>query len=362
MNIFSKFKHSIPYMPELLPLAGSVMACCLMRQLEYWFERHPCGFYKFMVPNESPLYKDGDSWCEELGFTKDEFRSAFDRLGVRYKGTSALEEHAADPFQGKFYYSVLDRKTHATYYYRNHALVDAMLEQLLAEIAAKPSSGNNTPRNHGPILPAASHHSDFSGGLAASSKIDQAHVAKSAKPIVLTETTQQRLQKQKPQQPTSKSGGYDGCLPPEVRSGGCVVAESAIDSLIFPSRLQQAEHQALRRLILKCPASIRQEVLDEVEGAICKNRIRVGVVPFTRHLVKVAQAGEFTMSLGVDVQCSRQAAERQQIRVAMMASPSGFPATPKPDDELLASVPTALRASLTGLRAKVQQRQGLPIP
>ena len=70
-KILTLFRNNVPYIKELRQLSGSVTASILMQQLDYWFEKKPGGFYKFLEPCENnELYKTGDSWTEELGFSK----------------------------------------------------------------------------------------------------------------------------------------------------------------------------------------------------------------------------------------------------------------------------------------------------
>src|SRR5438045_500336 len=106
-KILSITRSSIPYVKELrrLPYVKSLAACVLMQQLDYWFEKYPQGFYKFLesCPDQY-AYKQGDSWTEELGISADEFRTAFDQIGVRYKSKKEFDA-AADKFQGKYYCS-----------------------------------------------------------------------------------------------------------------------------------------------------------------------------------------------------------------------------------------------------------------
>lgn len=130
-RILSITRNIIPYIRELQPLTGSVSGCIVMQQLDYWFERYPDGFWKFLEPSNHSMYKRGDSWSEELGMSAEEFRTAFDRLGVRHKSKS-LFDAAPDKFQRKFYCSYLDRRENLTYYFRNHDLVDRALEQLIS--------------------------------------------------------------------------------------------------------------------------------------------------------------------------------------------------------------------------------------
>ena len=64
-------RNTIPYVKELHAIAGGVLGCLVMQQLDYWFENHPEGFYKFLLPSDHPAYKAADSWTEELGMSKE---------------------------------------------------------------------------------------------------------------------------------------------------------------------------------------------------------------------------------------------------------------------------------------------------
>lgn len=132
-KILRLIKDAIPYVKELRPHTKSIASTVLMQQLDYWFTHYPEKFYKFMTKPDTPIdgYKDGDSWEEELGISVDEFRTAFDNIGVRYKSKTEYES-APDKFQGKFYCSYYDRLTRRTWYFRNHNLVDSVLDGLTA--------------------------------------------------------------------------------------------------------------------------------------------------------------------------------------------------------------------------------------
>ena len=49
-KILTLFRNNVPYIKELRQLSGSVTASILMQQLDYWFEKKPNGFYKFLEP------------------------------------------------------------------------------------------------------------------------------------------------------------------------------------------------------------------------------------------------------------------------------------------------------------------------
>lgn len=128
-------RDSIPYCKGLRPYAKSVAGCIVMQQLDYWFSNHPDGFYKFLEPcPNSQYYKEGDSWIEELGMSVAEFRTAFDDIGIRYKSKTAFEA-SEDKFQGAFYCSYFDKQKGLTHYFRNHELVDSVLDELTKQAA-----------------------------------------------------------------------------------------------------------------------------------------------------------------------------------------------------------------------------------
>ena len=136
-KILTLFRNNVPYIKELRQLSGSVTASILMQQLDYWFEKKPGGFYKFLEPCENnELYKTGDSWTEELGFSKYEFKTAFEKIGVAYKSKNEFKKamEKGDPFQGKFYCCYVDKMKYITVYYRNHELLDFELNKLVSSV------------------------------------------------------------------------------------------------------------------------------------------------------------------------------------------------------------------------------------
>lgn len=150
-KILSVTRNVVPYVKGLrsLPLIKSVVACILMQQLDYWFKDYPQGFYKFL---EQPAtnhraYKVGDSWTEELGISADEFRTAFDQIGIRYKSKKEYDA-AEDKFQGKYYCSYTDKLARLTHYFRNHEVVDAALDTLSA-------LGGSNGNLYNPAMPAS---------------------------------------------------------------------------------------------------------------------------------------------------------------------------------------------------------------
>lgn len=139
-RLLSITRNGIPYVRELRLLSHirSASACILMQQLEYWFEKYPDGFYKFLSPCPShEKYIALDSWIEELAFSLDEFRTAFDSIGVRYSSKSAYNNAAKKFLQNssdwteRYYCSYNDKRSGLTYYFRNHSMVDSALDGLV---------------------------------------------------------------------------------------------------------------------------------------------------------------------------------------------------------------------------------------
>lgn len=136
-------QRKIPYIPELKDICGSITASILMQQLEYWFSGHVDGFYKFLMPCEHERYIEGDSWTEELNYSKTEFKTAFGKIGVPYRSKKQFNEVVAsgeDPFQGKMYASYIEVRLGLTYYIRNHEVVDNTIDVLTNNFKPKPNS------------------------------------------------------------------------------------------------------------------------------------------------------------------------------------------------------------------------------
>ena len=112
------------FYPAFQAFTGCEKATLIIGKLEYWFSnpKYVGGFYKFVEPCGHPLYREGDSWAEELGVSRKLFAKAFDIIGVRYNSKSAYLK-AEDKFQGKLYARYHDRQTNRTYFVRNHEIV-----------------------------------------------------------------------------------------------------------------------------------------------------------------------------------------------------------------------------------------------
>lgn len=87
-------KRIISYRPKLNTETGSVSATILLGQIMYWAEHCGNPFWKFMQPCEHHQYKQGDSWMEELGFTRTEMETAFKRIGRRVNKKTKPDKNA----------------------------------------------------------------------------------------------------------------------------------------------------------------------------------------------------------------------------------------------------------------------------
>jgi len=94
LQVLADDKNLIVYRKELNKLTGSVTATILLQQLIFHASNNSYKpFYKFIEKPSSSheLYRNGDSWTEELGFTKYEFRTAYkklEELGIVSKKTT----------------------------------------------------------------------------------------------------------------------------------------------------------------------------------------------------------------------------------------------------------------------------------
>lgn len=81
LSIIADDNSLIPYRKELNKISGSVTATILLQQMLHRYKLNKNKpFYKFIEPCDNELYKDGDSWTEELGFSVKEFKTALKKL------------------------------------------------------------------------------------------------------------------------------------------------------------------------------------------------------------------------------------------------------------------------------------------
>ena len=84
MKILASERYNIPYRPALAALTGSATAALLLQQIQYWWTIQDFNaFYKFNAPCQHKFYRPGDSWTEELGFSKSTFYTARRKIAVK---------------------------------------------------------------------------------------------------------------------------------------------------------------------------------------------------------------------------------------------------------------------------------------
>lgn len=77
VKIMADEKSVISYRPRFNKHTGSVLATILLQQAAYWWcKMGEKPYYKFKEPCAAAKYKAGESWCEELGFSRREFDTA----------------------------------------------------------------------------------------------------------------------------------------------------------------------------------------------------------------------------------------------------------------------------------------------
>lgn len=137
--------YQIPYIKPARKFAGSVAATILWQQIEFIFFNHGQGFYKFMEPCDHPRYVKGDSWIEELGFSADEFRTAYSKIGTKYLSHKEYQEAKEtdrvffdDKGVEKMYASFYDKIKKQTFYFRNDELVDRNLDAVMVSLENEP--------------------------------------------------------------------------------------------------------------------------------------------------------------------------------------------------------------------------------
>ena len=121
LTIIADDANIIPYRKSLNEITGGVTSTILLQQILYWY-KFKGAFFKFKEPCNHALYEKGDSWCEELGFSRKEFDTALKRLKTKY---------------------LVDTKINAnrvTYYYINESKLSEEIAKVTKSLYVKPKS------------------------------------------------------------------------------------------------------------------------------------------------------------------------------------------------------------------------------
>lgn len=107
LRTISEDARMIAYRPSFRHIAGSVTGAILLQQILYrWVRNDFQPFYKYKEPCDADGYRPGDSWCEELAFSREEFDGALKRIGQK-----VTAETGKDPNALVWYRIMADRKT-----------------------------------------------------------------------------------------------------------------------------------------------------------------------------------------------------------------------------------------------------------
>ena len=110
-NMYAAGGRAIVYNPVYNKITGSVTAAILLAQIAYWFQKSgDAPFYKFEKPCNHEAYRPGDSWCEELGFTRTEFTAARSKFAIKKQSGEEVKE-LLDSGALVVYWTTVDRRT-----------------------------------------------------------------------------------------------------------------------------------------------------------------------------------------------------------------------------------------------------------
>lgn len=335
-RILSITRNVIPYVKELNVVSGGVLASVAMQQLDYWFHSKPDGFYKFMGPSNHEAYRPGDSWTEELGMTVDEFRSAFDKIGIRYKSRTEYEKmvrSGGDVFQGKFYCSYVARRENLTFYFRNHELLDATLDTLIAgehQPSRRWSASDNQSANSDDV---STHCFTEQISVDGNPHLQESGFPSTGMDIPIYRDGNSYLQElgspsadmEIPICANGESRGpsiqripTDTTTTTERGCGGDLEHESRTQETLFWPHCSPEEKEAIAGLVAALPENQQQVFLDEIEGARQAGVIRTNPVAYAGGLVRAMLSGTFAVGHGASVASKRRAsgldrAERQPL-------------------------------------------------
>ena len=133
---------AIPYKKQYNAVTGSVLASILLQQIAYWDRTQGSQpFYKFIAPCSHKLYKEGESWQEELGFSKNEFMGAISRIATKIKkGVSKSEVLGA--LNAKSLIIYWTDASRVTWWQVNTALLNQVIEGILLDAIRADKYGN----------------------------------------------------------------------------------------------------------------------------------------------------------------------------------------------------------------------------
>lgn len=126
-------KNVIPYRKRFNKITGNPKASILLQQMIYWAKiLRWRKFYKFIEPCTHILYKPGDSWTEQLGFSVSEFQTALKRISTKITtGVKKSEILKREDAKSLIIYWTDSSRT--TWYQINLPLLDKLLKNAYLE-------------------------------------------------------------------------------------------------------------------------------------------------------------------------------------------------------------------------------------
>ncbi|ARR02202.1 hypothetical protein CVIC8964_0790 [Campylobacter vicugnae] len=114
-KIIANDKNIIPYRKELNLITGGALESIFLAQLLYWYEVNDGNeFLKFREPCDHPLYRQGNSLVEELGFS------------------IKIINRIIKVFKNKGFLSTRTTLNRTTYYKVNIELINELLNEIYA--------------------------------------------------------------------------------------------------------------------------------------------------------------------------------------------------------------------------------------
>jgi hypothetical protein len=135
---------AIVYRKSLNVITGGVLATMLLQQILWRYKQNnKMPFYKFKEPCTHKLYRENDSWTEELGFSRREFDTALKRIGQKVNRLASRDDTAL-----VYYWNDITR---LTWYEPNLLLVGesqaVLYEKAQSVVIVKAQSAFTTRRN-----------------------------------------------------------------------------------------------------------------------------------------------------------------------------------------------------------------------
>jgi hypothetical protein len=133
-DLLDEDRDLISYRRKLNQLTEDVLATILLQQISYWYKKNEDRpFYKFRAPCGHKLYKDGDSWAEELGVSARQFDRAVSKIATKVtKGQSKAGLLASENNTCLVIYWTDSSRT--TWWQLNVPLLEKRLEELYGQL------------------------------------------------------------------------------------------------------------------------------------------------------------------------------------------------------------------------------------